>query len=477
MVELKIPKSSTEETEKQIPLNCVDRGLLALSGTNDYPHFHWIMKISGDIDQVLLSRAILSAFNIHSNMATKIYRHNLRTYRRSETPVIQDILSFRDISRKQDACPIEPDCPLTYDEILDTWINKSFDPAKEFPARILLLKTKPKETHLVFSFDHSSVDGIRSLRFIQDIISAYNEKPTPRPSLSNTIRRVKKDQLVEYARRQKEITKGFYKKVISNILYRLFVAPTSPPSRIFSDKKRKAGTTRHLFGTLESWELEPMHEKAKAAGVTLNDIFLAACFRTIDKWNDIHGKGSGKITIMVPTNIGIDMFNDIMSNQVSSISLPTMPKDRTNPTELLHKIRKDMTSMIKNGISFSIIYFLYFVSFLPLPIVKALARIMFFLRVYIDTILLSNLGVIWPSAWGDAQIGNARIEDIKLVMPVVTSMGLSLGTYTYKGRLQVSLSYKTSIFTEENAQRFLDLYLEELRNYPIVGNAELEAVR
>ncbi len=478
MVELRKIKFDPEESENHIPLNCVDKGLLALSGTNDYPHFHWIMKISGDIDEVSLSRAILSAFNTHPNMATKVYRHNLRTFRRTETPVVQNVLSFIDLTGQQKTnLSTESGLPLTYEEILDTWINKSFDPTKEFPVRILLLKTKATESHLVFSFDHSSVDGIRSLRFIQEVVSAHNGRPIPRPSLSNTIRHVKRDQLIEFARRQKDITKGFYKNVISSILYRLFVAPTSPPSRVFTDKKEKSDTTGHCFGTIDAWELEQIQEKARAACVTLNDIFLAACFRTIDYWNNMHGKGCRKITIMVPTNIGLDTLDDIISNQVSCISLPTMPQDRTNPIELLHKIRRDMTSMIKNGISFSIIYYLYFLSFLPLPLVKTIARIILFLRVYIDTIILSNLGVIWPSAWGDARIGNAKIEDINLVMPVVTTMGLSLGTCTYNGRLQICLSYKTSMFTEENAQRFLSLYLEELRNYPIVGISELEEVR
>jgi hypothetical protein len=46
-------------------------------------------------------------------------------------------------------------------------------------------------------------------------------------------------------------------------------------------------------------------------------------------------------------------------------------------------------------------------------------------------------------------------------------MGLSVGTYTYNGRLHVCLGYRTGLFSREKAQSFLNLYLEEIRNYPL----------
>ena len=49
---------------------------------------------------------------------------------------------------------------------------------------------------------------------------------------------------------------------------------------------------------------------------------------------------------------------------------------------------------------------------------------------------------------------------------VVTPMGLSLGTHTNHGSLHVCLGYKTGLFSKEKAREFLDMYLEEVRNFP-----------
>lgn len=91
-------------------------------------------------------------------------------------------------------------------------------------------------------------------------------------------------------------------------------------------------------------------------------------------------------------------------------------------------------------------------------------------RIYVDTTFVSNVGVIWSEEWGELRMGSAKVVSIDVSPPLVTPMGLSLGTYTYNGRLQACLGYRTGLFSREKAQSFLDLYLKEIRNYPVVGD-------
>lgn len=124
-----------------------------------------------------------------------------------------------------------------------------------------------------------------------------------------------------------------------------------------------------------------------------------------------------------------------------------------------------MRSMAGSG-PFSMIYFLHYVSYAPLPLLKAFARFLISVPIHVDTILLSNLGVIRPEAGGEPQMGGAKVKDITFMVPVITPMGLSLGTHTNLGSLHVCLGYKTGLFSKEKAREFLDTYLEEVRRLP-----------
>lgn len=468
MIDIRKSKGTHSENKDRLRLNCVDNGLLALSGIGEYPHFHWILKIFGEIDSALLGRAIIITMYNHPNMATKIYTQNLRTFRRIETPSAQNVLNIIDLTNQENLEHRDTKAlDRKYREILNDWINKPFDPSTDFPVRILLIKKMTAERSLVFSFDHSSIDGIRSLQFIRDVVRAYSNPSFPRPSSFDISRSGKPIELLEFMRRQRQQTSRFYLKMLSSLVHRFFIAPIRPPARIFHDKFEKSETVGYCIGTISPVELDRIRAKARAARVTLNDMFLAACFRTIDSWNNRHGKGNRKVTIMVPTDIGDETFSDMITNQVSYISLRTMPRDRANPIKLLYKVRRDMSEMLQNGISFSVIYCLHLFSFAPAAIGKSLAKFMMLTRVFVDTTVLSNLGVIWPQSWGEARLGGSRIADINLVMPVVTPMGLSLGASTYNNRLHICLSYKTAFFSEERAKSFLKHYLKELRRYPI----------
>ena len=65
---------------------------------------------------------------------------------------------------------------------------------------------------------------------------------------------------------------------------------------------------------MDSIELSEIDAKSRVLGATVNDALLAACFKTIEKWNEMHGKSSGKISIMVPVDVGRRMSQHIVSN-------------------------------------------------------------------------------------------------------------------------------------------------------------------
>jgi hypothetical protein len=64
-------------------------------------------------------------------------------------------------------------------------------------------------------------------------------------------------------------------------------------------------------------------------------------------------------------------------------------------------------------------------------------------------------------------MGNAKILNVSGSAPVVTPMGLSIATCTYNSNLNLSLTYRPALLSKEKAQMFLDLYVEEIKNYQV----------
>jgi NRPS condensation-like uncharacterized protein len=201
----------------------------------------------------------------------------------------------------------------------------------------------------------------------------------------------------------------------------------------------------------------------------MNDVLLAACFKTIDTWNNLNGKSSRKIRIMVPVDIGPPDFRDLISNQIGFVSLSLMPRDRAEPAVLLQKVSTEMSSMLRDGIAFWLVYFCSLAHYLPMPGTKAIVKFLILTRIYIDTVVFSNLGMIGPQNGEGYALGTSRIVDMGIVMPVVTPQGLSILVYTYNNRLYITVAYKAGLFSKEKAQMFLDYYVAELRNYPVAS--------
>jgi hypothetical protein len=102
---------------------------------------------------------------------------------------------------------------------------------------------------------------------------------------------------------------------------------------------------------------------------------------------------------------------------------------------------------------------------------KGMCRFLIITRTYVDTILFTNIGFIWPKLGSEepavSNIGNAKILNVTGSAPVVTPMGLSIAAGTYNRNLNLSLTYRPALFSEEKARVFLDLYVDEIENYEV----------
>ena len=168
---------------------------------------------------------------------------------------------------------------------------------------------------------------------------------------------------------------------------------------------------------------------------------------------------------MMPVDVGRRSCAGVISNQISYISPATTQKDRAHPASLLKNTAAIRANLMRNGSHIPIIYLAYAVSFLPLPLVRAIARLVVLTRIYTDTILLTNVGTVWPRPHGEegrTRLGRAIISEMTGIGPVISPFRMALVASVYNGALDLSLAYRTCLVSGEKARSFLDLYVEEL---------------
>jgi NRPS condensation-like uncharacterized protein len=456
-------QKKTKSSAGSIPLNCVDKCLLALDSINEPMLIHVILSLEGEVDHVRLNQAIFSAQQAHPVTRTILRSRNFRLFREVQEDLGKGVLSVTDQAQLQD---------MDHESYLSSWMNQPFNIKKEFPMRAVLLRKNERESSLVFTFHHSAADGLRALLFVRKVAESYNNE-LPRNSESSVDIRIngKGDELLEFAHSQRSKVEHYYRKMISSLFHRFVIATFRPPTRVFHDQSGKSKELRFCFRIISPEEFEQIQSKARSAGVELNQIFLAACYRVVEKWNNMHGKASNNIRIMAPVNISPKGFRYVVSNQASWFSLPTTPKDRADPVKLLRKVRADTLDETMNRIAFSLVYFFYFCSRFPLWVMRWMCRFLMITRTYVDTILFTNIGFIWPEPGSEepavVNMGNAKITNVSGSAPVVTPMGLSIAAGTYNKNLNLSLTYRPALFSEDKARMFLDLYVEEIKNYHV----------
>jgi NRPS condensation-like uncharacterized protein len=455
-----------------VSFNCVDKALLALESKNERMVFHIMLAIQGAIDPVKLNHAVLYVMCRHPTMRSLLRNKWFGHHREIQEDPQGEIVTVRSVDESETQRGLgHVRSDATHEEHLLQWLNQPLDVRESLPLRVLLLKRESSDHLLVFTFHHHAADGIRCLNFMKEVIDSYNgETNADMSPVGDACNLHKRDEVLNLIKDSRSRTRHFHSQVLSNLFHRFVIAPMSPPARIFHDRTGPLSPeVWFLCEKIEPLELERLESRSRASGATLNDLLLASCFKAVEKWNTQHGRPCQKISIMVPVDIGRHGPRHIVSNQVSYISPATTPEDRADPSALLAKTSTARVSLLKNGSASSMVYFTYLLSFLPLPLLRAVGRLLLLTKVCVDSVLLTNLGSIWaPSAGravGKTRVGDATVYDVTIATPVITPFRMGIAVATYNAALSICLSYRTCLVSTEKARAFLALYIEEIHRY------------
>lgn len=455
-----------------ISLNCFDKTLLAfeIGCTGQRMIYSGILYVKGDPDPDRLREAILSTARAHPELMATLSGGPLRHRRQVRQEAVGEVLEVQDLAAAQAQRGLAgPDTETWCRQRIHEWINRPLDVRKSFPFRVLLLKKKPGESVLVFTFHHSAVDGVRAVRLGNDMISRYHGHPPDGSLLSQGMNR-DGDELLREMRLERTRTVRFYREMLSHLSHFLFVNPLFHPVRLFHDRSDRLGEVSYCSATITPAEFRQLKAKSNSVGGTVNDILMAICYRAIDQWNRQHGKRTRKISLLIPVDVGTPDLNGIISNQISYISFSTFPPDRTDSTKLLRSIGARRARMLKElrGNIYSIIYFASILRRLPLSLMRLGSKYLLF-PLYADTVICTNPGIVQINDCGEApaENGNFKVMGFEAIPFVLTCMGMNICVATSESGFGIYIAYDTGMFSRQKAEEFLAVCQKELAEFRV----------
>jgi hypothetical protein len=86
------------QTSERIPLNCVDKCLLALDGIRERMVPHIFLHLEGEVDAERVRQAILSFIEDHPIMMSVLRTPPFQVYREVRDDLGGDVLAVKDLS-------------------------------------------------------------------------------------------------------------------------------------------------------------------------------------------------------------------------------------------------------------------------------------------------------------------------------------------------------------------------------------------
>jgi len=351
--------------------------------------------------------------------------------------------------------------------------GERIDLANQIGIRIWV-RQGPDRATATFQFHHAATDGIGALRFASDVMAFYgqrvpNDAEPPRHDELETGRlRERIHTQVEYWR-----TKGFVASTARALgvlgkLVRRRSAPLISPKR---DQRLSASFPGIQSATLPREEYEAIRASALASGAILNDLLIAALFRTLHEWTQAAGDRSARRPLRIMMPVDLRDGDSLCLPAVCLASYSFIQREQSecrDPAQLLQDVSLK-TAEIKNtrsGVQFSDAVAAALTSHVLGWVVGA--------PICLASAVFSNIGdptrrfsARLPRRDGRLVVGNLLVDGITGVPPLRPHTRATFFACTYRRRLAISVRCDPAYFSDEDAVRLLEIYVRHLRSYAV----------
>jgi NRPS condensation-like uncharacterized protein len=247
-----------------------------------------------------------------------------------------------------------------------------------------------------------------------------------------------------------------------------------PPARLGEGRTIVRPDRTNHQRVLDMDETARLRNAARRHGCTVNDLLSAAAGLAVDRWAREGGSDPNAVSVWIATNLRGRMgAHETAGNQASSVMIDTRPADRADLATLAAHVRRERARQMEEG--FDVANFLALVRLIRASRVLPLAWRRGALRRMLEqpcSVLLSNMGVLWPEVVGGKLTGRSYLEraaeldvlGVDFDFSLVRSEGYGFVIHTFRERLTFNFGTFTDLLAPHEAENFLDLYLGIVRD-------------
>jgi NRPS condensation-like uncharacterized protein len=322
-------------------------------------------------------------------------------------------------------------------------------PLRTSPPLRFLLASGPGGDALILTAHHARFDGLSCLRLVRSVAQQYSVQIGGRRAAAEA----------DHRRLATALTPAVGAQAA--------VAPTrTRPGRIAKiarEPQPGPAAARLGYGAHHvAWDGLAAANRLRPAGVSVNDVLIAAMMVTIAGWNHAHGTKAGLIAITMPVGDRAQAGADGRWANTSRLTTVTarLASGEIEPAGLLGDVA-GQTRYAKDHPGAQVGLVSRAITAAPVPVAVKLLGLRTALALagpfFCDSSLVSNLGVTEPLAFG-SEVADQLMFSTFAHMP----RGLSLGTATLAGRLHLTFRYRRALLTDAAAAAFADRYCRAL---------------
>ena len=426
-------------------LNLLDVAIEALDSEDEPWTVHLEVEVEGRLDEARLHAAVVTATE----------RHPLARARLASTRSHWEIDEAPALDALDVVCSDGPD----HAAVRDAFLSRRVPLEQAPPLRVLLLRRGDGET-LILSASHVAFDGVGALRLLRSISRAYAGADDPLPDLDPLDAR---ELTAHHSARDLRDRAG---RAVEN-LRTLARAVRGAPARIAAEGAVDAPGYVIVLRALGHDQVESLQSRRLVPGASVNDALLAALHLTIGRWNEEHGQACGRVSVMMPANLRpSDRWLEVPGNLSAMVDVSTSATDRTDPVSALHAVAAETARLKGDTRTAAILDVLALGSGLPVPARQRLSGVVTHNDRFRHTAVLSNLGVVTePISFGPGLAGSS----LWFTPPASMPLGVAIGAATHGGTLFLAFRCCRALLDHAGAERFADLYLDQLQCYIALG--------
>ena len=325
------------------------------------------------------------------------------------------------------------------------------------PLRAVMVH-RPGGDVLMMNLNHAASDGAGALRVLRSVSDAYSGRRTDDPHEFLSLQELPVRPAVGRA--------SAFVVRYSAVVERLRDVLARPAQLVADGATDHPGYGFHLL-QMSVEDTRGIVRRDRPG--TSRNLMLAALHLAIGEWNLAHGAPGGRVGVLVATDLRPAEWEDEpIANFTVTARVSTSRRHRAAPATAVEAVRAQKTRNKRTRTGTALLAGLERSGLLALWAKQSLIVLAPTTQnQMVDTALLADLGWVDDLAGFDAS--GAALESVWFSPPARTPRCVCIGAVTVAGRLHLTLRYPHRVLGADAAQRFGEMYLQQLKNVAAVG--------